>query len=78
MDEKIFNSLSTYGKIYYFLADGNKSKDDVLKYLIDAGMRNTTATDHVKKAIEGGLPYISYVDGVLVLDKASIETFITE
>lgn len=78
MDEKIFNSLSTYGKIYYFLADGNKSKDDVLKYLIDAGMRNTTATDHAKKAVEGGLPYISYVDGVLVLDKAGIETFITE
>lgn len=78
MDVKIFNSLSTYGKIYYYLANGSKTKDDVLKYLKEDGTRNTTAGDHIKKATEGVLPYISCLDDKLLLDTAGIEIFIKE
>ncbi len=78
MDEKIFNSLSTYGQIYYYLADGSKSKDDVMKYLKDGGKSNTTAGEHVKKAAEGLLPYIFCEADKLVLDRESIGVFIKE
>lgn len=78
MDEKIFNSLNTYGEIYYYLVDGSKSKDDVVKYLKDKGKSATTATDHVKKAAEGTLPYISGETDKLHLDKEGIAAFINE
>lgn len=78
MDEKIFNSLSTYGQIYYYLAEGSKSKDDVMKYLKDGGKSNTTAGEHVKKAAEGLLPYISCEADKLVLDRERIGGFIKE
>ena len=78
MDEKIFNSLSTYGQIYYYLAEGSKSKDDVMKYLKDGGKSNTTAGEHVKKAVEGLLPYITCEADKLVLDRESIGAFIKE
>ena len=78
MDVKIFNSLSTYEKTYFYLASGSKTREEVLKYLKDSGMSKTTAGDHVKKAAEGKLPYISCEDEKLILDKAGIELLIKE
>jgi len=78
MDGKIFDSLSTYGKIYFYLASGSKSKDDVNKYIKENGKSTTTAKEHTKKAADGVLPYISCRDDNLVLDMEGVETFIKE
>lgn len=56
-------------RLIFTLASGSKTREEVLKYLKDSGMSKTTAGDHVKKAAEGKLPYISCEDEKLILDK---------
>ncbi|BCJ97581.1 hypothetical protein [Anaerocolumna chitinilytica] len=55
MDVKIFDSLSTYWMIYFYLASGSMPRDDVCKYLKENGKGVTTAKEHTKKAAEGVL-----------------------
>lgn len=76
MDLKIFSSLGTYGQIYFYLASGGKTRDEISKHLKECGKKPTTAIEHVNKAMNGDLPYISCRDEKVILDMEGINEVI--
>ena len=78
MNENIFNSLNTYQVLYFYLASGGKSREEILKHLKEHGKSSTTAKDHAGKAEDGKIPYISCENGKVQLDMQGISEFLTE
>ncbi len=78
MNEKIFDSLKTYKYIYYFLASGDKSKDELRDFIVANGKSDTTIKAHTSKAVSGELPYIMCKGEIVTLDKSSITDFFKE
>lgn len=78
MNENIFNSLNTYRVLYFYLASGGKTREEILKHLKANGKSSTTAKDHAGKAEDRKITYISCENGKFQLDRKGVSEFLTE
>lgn len=78
MDKKIFSILSTYKDLYFYLASGSKSKDEITKLVKNCKKSVSTANAYFRKIEANELPYVSINGDKVSLDMDSVIEFLKE
>lgn len=58
MSEKIFSFFDTYLDMYSYVSKGANTREAVIEHLTGLnGRSGSSASDHVRKAVDGNIPY---------------------